>query len=63
MCRLGSWGPTVLNKKPASAVLAGWFWMDWSFVVFYGIVGNRVQVASEFDWIPSPYSNGFRFGG
>ena len=53
----------MLNKKPASAVLAGWFWIDWSFIVFYGIVGNPAQVVSEFDWIPSPCSDGFRFGG
>ena len=27
------------------------------------IVGNPAPVASEFDWIPSPFSDGFRFGG
>ena len=26
------------------------------------IVGNSVPVASDFDWISSPCSNGFRFG-
>ena len=26
------------------------------------IVGKPAPVASEFDWIPSPYGDGFRFG-
>ena len=52
MCRPGSLRPTVLNKKPASAVLAGWFWMDWSFIVFYGIDTST--------WLLSPPSVGLQ---
>ena len=42
----------MLNKKPASAVLAGWFWMDWSFIVFYGIDTST--------WLLSPPSVGLQ---
>ena len=63
--RFGSHKPSYVN--PFVRELRSPRWLRISSTVdgprpVTGIVGNPALVASDFNWIPSPCSDGFRFG-